>query len=178
MIKPLTRLTSASNFRLFFFVALFVLTGITQAADLKPYTGNAATPPLVLTDLQGKSHDLNDYKGQVVLVQFWATYCGPCRVEMPSMNKMMKKMGDVPFAILAVDMGETEAEVKQFVDEVKPEFTILMDPDGKSINDWRVFAAPSNFIIDPEGKIRYTLFGGVEWDSDEIIDKIKAVAKK
>ncbi len=53
-----------------------------------------------------------------------------------------------------------------------------MDESGKSINDWRVFAAPSNFIIDPEGKIRYTLFGGVEWDSDELIEKLKAIAKK
>ncbi len=149
-----------------------------QAANLKPFEGKIETPPLILKDLQGKTHDLKDYKGQVVLLQFWATYCGPCRKEMPSMNKMMNKMGDVPFKILAVDMGETEAEVKQFVSEVKPEFTILMDEDGKSIADWRVFAAPSNFIIGPEGNIRYTLFGGVEWDSDELIEKLKAVGKK
>ena len=94
------------------------------------------------------------------------------------MNKMMTKMGDIPFKILAVDMGETEAEVKQFVSEVKPDFTILMDEDGKSIGDWKVFAAPSNFIVGPEGNIRYTLFGGVEWDSDELIEKLKSVAKK
>ena len=94
------------------------------------------------------------------------------------MNKMMKQMGDVPFKILAVDMGETKEEVDQFVSEVKPEFTILMDEDGKSIEDWRVFAAPSNFIIDPDGYIRYTLFGGVEWDSVELIEKLKAVGNK
>ena len=94
------------------------------------------------------------------------------------MNKMKAKMGDVPFKILAVDMGESEAEVKQFVSEVKPEFTILMDEDGQSIGDWKVFAAPSNFIVGPDGNIRYTLFGGVEWDSDELIEKIKAVGKK
>ena len=168
--------------RIFIFAVLFSLIGsfslAAQATNLKPVKGKVAAPALVLQDLQGKTHDLKDYKGQVVLVQFWATYCGPCRQEMPSMNKMMKKMGDVPFKILAVDMGETEEEVKQFVSEVKPEFTILMDEDGKSIGDWRVFAAPSNFIIDPEGNIRYTLFGGVEWDSDELIEKIKAVAVK
>jgi thiol-disulfide isomerase/thioredoxin len=163
--------------RLFIIVVLLNLPGLLLAADLKPFDSKAATPPLVLKDLQGKTHDLNDYKGQVVLVQFWATYCPPCRKEMPSMNHMQKKMGDVPFKILAVDMGETEAEVKQFVDEVKPEFTILMDEEGSSIGDWQVFAAPSNFIIDPEGKIRYTLFGGVEWDSDKIIDKLKALGK-
>ena len=157
---------------------LLGMSGLLQAADLKPVEGKTAAPPLVLKDLQGKTHDLKDYKGQVVLVQFWATYCGPCRQEMPSMNKMMGKMGDVPFKILAVDMGETKEEVDHFVSEVKPEFTILMDEEGKSIADWRVFVAPSNFIIDPEGNIRYTLFGGVEWDSDELIEKLKAVGKK
>ena len=164
--------------RFLILAVLLGISGILQAANLKPVEGKIAAPALVLQDLQGKKHDLNDYKGQVVLVQFWATYCGPCRQEMPSMNKMKTKMGDVPFKILAVDMGETEAEVKQFVSEVKPEFTILMDEDGQSIGDWKVFAAPSNFIVGPEGNIRYTLFGGVEWDSDELIEKIKSVAKK
>ena len=166
---------------IYLFILLFSLTGLTQgvaqAANLKPVTDDVAAPTLSLKDLQGNAHDLKDYKGQVVLVQFWATYCGPCRQEMPSMNKMMTKMGDTPFKILAVDMGETDAEVKQFVSEVKPDFTILMDEDGKSIEDWRVFAAPSNFIVGPDGKIKYTLFGGVEWDSDALIEKIKAVAK-
>ncbi len=164
--------------RLFVFAVLFGLSGALQAAALKPVEGTVAAPVLVLQDLQGKQHDLKDYKGQVVLVQFWATYCGPCRKEMPSMNKMAKKMGDVPFTILAVDMGESKDEVNQFVSEVKPEFTILMDETGKSIGEWSVFAAPSNFIIDPEGNIRYTLFGGVEWDSDELIDKLKALGAK
>jgi thiol-disulfide isomerase/thioredoxin len=164
--------------RLFIIALLFGLTGALQAADLKPADVITAAPELVLPDLQGKQHDLKDYKGQVVLVQFWATYCGPCRKEMPSMNKMAKKMGDVPFTILAVDMGESKEEVNQFVSEVKPEFTILMDEQGKSIADWRVFAAPSNFIIDPEGNIRYTLFGGVEWDSDELVNQLKALAAK
>ena len=164
--------------RLLIAVVLISVSGMLQAANLKAVEDNVAAPSLVLKDLQGKQHDLNDYKGQVVLVQFWATYCGPCRNEMPSMNKMMKEMGDVPFKILAVDMGETKEEVDQFVSEVKPEFTILMDKDGKSIEDWRVFAAPSNFIIDPDGNIRYTLFGGVEWDSVELIEKLKAVGNK
>ena len=93
------------------------------------------------------------------------------------MNKLMKKMGDTPFKILAVDMGETKEEVTRFVKVVKPEFTILMDTAGDSIAAWRVFAAPSNFIVGPDGKIKYTLFGGVEWDSDELVKKLKALAK-
>ena len=157
-------------------LSLLLFSVTTLAANLKPYPADAPTPPLKLQDLQGKTHDLNDYKGSVVLVQFWATYCTPCRKEMPSMNKLMSKMGDVPFKILAVDMGESKPEVTAFVNQVKPEFTILMDEEGQSIGAWKVFAAPSNFIIGPEGKIRYTLFGGVEWDSDELVTKLKALA--
>ena len=167
--------------QLYLSILLSCLTVFSQdmalAANLKPVSNEVAAPSLTLKDLQGEIHDLKDYRGQVVLVQFWATYCGPCRKEMPSMNKMMTKMGDTPFKILAVDMGESEEEVKSFVNEVKPEFTILMDEEGKSIEDWRVFAAPSNFIIGPDGNIKYTLFGGVEWDSDELIEKLKALAK-
>ncbi|MCP4186017.1 MAG: TlpA family protein disulfide reductase, partial [Gammaproteobacteria bacterium] len=162
----------------FSLVVLLLFVGASQATNLKPYTGKVTTPPLKLMDLQGNTHDLNDYKGQIVLLQFWATYCPPCRKEMPSMNRMIEKMEGTAFKILAVDMGESKAEVRLFIDEVKPEFTILMDESGKSIADWQVFAAPSNFIIGPEGKIRYTLFGGVEWDSDEMIDTLKALAEK
>lgn len=161
--------------RLFLVILLFTLTAPVYAASLKPYTGKGPTPDLKLEDLNGKIHDLNDYAGHVVLVQFWATYCTPCRTEMPSMNKLMKKMGDVPFKILAIDMGEEKDEVIKFVDEVKPEFTILMDPNGEAIASWRVFAAPSNFIVDAQGKIRYTLFGGIEWDSDKLVELLKSL---
>ncbi len=164
--------------RVFLIMVFLAFIGTVQAAHLKPYDAKAPTPALKLEDLEGNEHDLSKYKGQIVLVQFWATYCTPCRKEMPSMNNLIKKMQGTPFKILAVNMGETVDEVSNFVNEVKPNFTILMDPDGNSIADWRVFAAPSNFILSPDGKIRYTLFGGVEWDSDELVKQLKALAAK
>lgn len=147
------------------------------SADLKTVEDEVAAPALQLEDLSGNHHNLEDYQGQVVLVQFWATYCPPCIKEMPSMNRMQIKLADTPFKILAVNMGETRGEVDAFVLKVKPEFTILMDESGKSIADWRVFGAPANFIIGPGGKVRYTLFGGVEWDDDTLIQTIKALSK-
>ncbi len=160
------------------FCILVMFSGSAGSANLKPYTGSAETPALKLPDLQGKIHDLADYKGNIVLVQFWATYCTPCRKEMPSMNRMQKKLSGVPFKILAVDMGESKAEVEKFVAEVKPDFTILLDEEGKTIAGWRVFAAPSNFIIGPDGKIRYTLYGGVEWDSEKLITQLRELASE
>lgn len=161
--------------RIYLFALLLIFASLAQANNLKAVDAGTVTPALKLRDLSGTEHDLEKYKGQIVLVQFWATYCTPCRKEMPSMNNLMQKMGKTPFKILAVNMGETDDEVKTFVNEVKPKFTILMDPDGHSIADWKVFAAPSNFILGPDGKLRYTLFGGVEWDSDELVAKLKAI---
>ena len=154
---------------------LLVFVNAVNGLELKKADDDLKTPELKLESLKGKSFDLNDYKDHVVLVQFWATYCTPCRKEMPSMNKLTKKLEElkVPFKILAINMGETKDEVQKFVDEVKPEFTILLDPKGEHVQAWNVFAAPSNFIIDGKGKIRYTLFGEVEWDSDEIVNAIK-----
>jgi len=143
-----------------------------SAAELKPYEG--ATPALKLNSLQGSAVDLEQFKGKLVMVQFWATYCTPCRVEMPSMNRLQTKLGE-NFVILAVDMGEGVDEVQQFVDEVKPEFTILMDEDGSALAEWKVFAAPATFIVDPAGKIQYTMFGATEWDSEEMVDQLKSL---
>ncbi len=153
-------------------ICSLVFSGLLSAAELKPFNGK--TPALELLDTAGVSHSLGDYKGKVVLVQFWATYCTPCRKEMPSMNRLQEKLGD-DFAILAVNMGESPQEVDEFVAEVGPEFTILMDQEGKAIANWKVFAAPSNFVVDRDGDIRYTLYGGVEWDSEEIVTALESL---
>lgn len=162
---------------LFLASSFFGLSSL-NASELKKVESSVTTPTLELESLKGEQFKLKDFQGKVVLVQFWATYCTPCRVEMPSMNQLIKKLekSKTPFKILAINMGETKDEVQKFVDEVKPEFTILMDSKGDNVQAWNVFAAPSNFVIDKKGKIRYTLYGGVEWDSEEITETIQALA--
>ncbi len=162
-----------------FLLLLFIMTLNTSAAELKEYTGSIKNPTLSLQDLKGETHTLEQYKGSVVLVQFWATYCPPCIKEMPSMNNLQSKLkkAGMPFKILAINMAETKAEVEKFAKIVKPEFTILMNEDGSSVQKWHVFAAPSNFLINKQGEIAYTLFGGVEWDSEEITNKITQLSK-
>ena len=116
--------------RLFILFSFLLAITSVNANNLKAVEGDMQTPPLKLDDLQGNTHDLTTYIGKVVLVQFWGTYCPPCRKEMPSMNRLLKKMGDTPFKILAINMGEPEDAVRAFADEVKAEFTILLDPEG------------------------------------------------
>lgn len=158
-------------------LCFFLGWGVAQAQELKPYAGGA-TPALQLKDLQGKTHALADYRGQVVMVQFWATYCAPCIKEMPSMQRMQGKLAGRPFKILAVNMGESESEVRAFLKKVNVDFTILMDGEGEALAAWKVFVAPSTFIVDPEGRIRYTLQGGAEWDAPEYVSKITALMPK
>ncbi len=168
-----------SLLRLFLAVLLVCagsVSSLLYAAELKKV--EMATPPLKLTSLKGETFDLADLKGKVVLVQFWATYCTPCRKEMPSMNNLMKKLDEskTPYKILAVNMGESKSDVQKFVDQVKPEFTILLDPKGENVQAWNVFAAPSNFIIDTKGKVIYTAYGEMEWDSDKVVKTIQGLA--
>lgn len=160
--------------RLLFVLLCLLLAGGVAAQELKPWAGGA-TPPLRLPDLAGRMHDLAGYRGQVVMVQFWATYCPPCVKEMPSMQRLAEKLAGRPFRILAVNMGESDAEVRAFLEKVKVDFTILMDREGAALAAWKVFVAPSTFIVDREGRVRYTLMGGAEWDAPQYVDRIRAL---
>ncbi len=151
------------------------------ANELKPIEPRAPFSSLKLQDLNGKTHSLADYKGKVVLVNFWATWCPPCRAEMPSLQRLKEHMTGKPFVILAVDMAETEAEIRDFLREMrasKIDFTILMDKDGKSIKTWKVSVFPTSFIIDTEGQLRYSLLGATEWDGYEPVHAIEGLLPK
>lgn len=152
-------------------LSALMLLGSAHARDLQVYKGGA-TPPLVLKDLNGKAHDLKQYRGKVVLINFWATWCPPCRAEMPSIQRLKAKMAGKPFVILAVDMGETEAEVKAYIQQIKTDFTVLLDKDGRALKTWKVFAFPTSYVVDAQGKIRYGLYGASEWDTPDKVQKL------
>jgi thiol-disulfide isomerase/thioredoxin len=154
-------------------------TAISIERKLRPYKGNPVPPPLKLADLDGKLHDLADYKGKVVLVNFWASWCPPCVKEMPSMQRLKEKMAGKPFAILAVNMAEPEKEVRDFLaTKVNVDFPILMDRDGVALKAWKVFVFPTSFIVGPDGMIRYGLYGELEWDTEEVIRMLENLFSK
>jgi len=136
------------------------------------------SPEIELPDMQGRQHSLTDYRGNIVLVQFWATYCTPCRTEMPTMNRLLEKMRGKPFAIVTVNMAESPAQVRQFLQEVPVDFPVLLDSDGSTLGRWKVFTAPANFILDKQGKIIYTLYGAIEWDSEEMVSRLSALSEE
>jgi thiol-disulfide isomerase/thioredoxin len=133
------------------------------------------SPPLVLQDLAGVERNLQDFKDKVVLVNFWATWCPPCRREMPSMQRLKEKMAGRQFLILGVDSAEQREEVMAFLEMVKVGFPILLDQDSSATRRWKVYALPTSFIIDRKGKVRHSLSGPTEWDEGEAVQLIESL---
>ncbi len=121
------------------------------------------TPPLVLHDLSGKEVDLASLKGRVVLVNFWATWCEPCIAEMPSIQALEAKLGGKPFAVLAVNYGESSAKVQGWLRKSKVSLHVLLDPDNKASDDWGAKGLPMTFLVDAAGHVRYQTFGERDW---------------
>ena len=144
----------------------------TVLRGLQPYRANPSPPALQLADLDGGRHDLSELRQRVVLVNFWASWCPPCVHEMPSMQRLKEKMAGRPFTILAINMAESDAEVRAFINRTKVDFPILMDRDGAMLKRWKVLVFPTSFVIDPAGRIRYAALGELEWDSPEVLQKI------
>lgn len=154
-------------------ITAFLITGMTAAAgELKP-TEPKAAPELNLPTLDGGRVNLADLRGRVVLVNFWATWCPPCRLEMPSMERLSQRLAKRPFTVLAVNAGESAKTIRPFLDEVALTFPILLDQDGTRMRAWRVLVLPTSFLVDKQGRIRYSLFGRIEWDGPQAIAVIE-----
>ncbi len=128
---------------------------------------NFRAPEFTLTTLDGTSVSLNDLRGRIVLVNFWATWCVPCRTEMPAIEAVYQAHAGQDFAVLAVNAGEDERTVKQFVDEFHLTFPILLDRDQKTLQQYQVQALPTSLFIDRTGVIRATSLGGMNRASIE-----------
>ena len=157
---------------LFLVVALFVAASAQAGSDLKPWTGGA-TPALSLRDLAGHPVKLSDFKGRVVLVNFWATWCAPCIEEMPSMEKLRDKLGLAGFEVLAVNYQEGEARINDFLRKRPLNLTILRDHDGSVRTGWGVRVFPTSYVIGPDQRIRYTVTGDVDWSSARVESQIR-----
>ena len=142
---------------------------VTEAVrTLTEHPTQALAPALKLTALDGKLYDLTNYRGKTVLVNFWATWCPACVEEIPSLNNLQKKFSTDDFVILSVVLGEEQADIKRFLERIPADYPVLLDSDNTLMEPWQLRAFPSTFLIDKTGHLRYTYFGGLQWDSTEI----------
>ena len=137
------------------------------AQPLKEWNGGEA-PALELEDADGKLHRLSDYRGRVVLVNFWATWCEPCREEMPSMEALRARLQDRPFVILAVNVGEGARVTRAFAEKLRLNFPLLLDRDTKTTKSWGARILPASFILGADGAIRYSYLGALDWSEPQV----------
>jgi thiol-disulfide isomerase/thioredoxin len=150
------------------------LTSLTLWAkdNVKPPAGivtldGRIAPALALTNMDGQLTDIKTYKGKWILVHFWATWCGPCRHEMPTLQALQQSITRSDIKLILVNTAETDDEVFTFLPTVAPELNTLMDRDGLTTKRWQPRGLPSTYIIDPDDHLRYLVLGGRDWTSVE-----------
>ncbi|HCA27820.1 MAG TPA: hypothetical protein DEP05_09350 [Betaproteobacteria bacterium] len=155
--------------------------------------GAAASPPQTLArvagtplakdfslkGMNGKLYRLSDFKGKVVLVNFWATWCPPCREELPSLERLWQLLNHKQFAILALNLGQGPDAIFEFTGMLNPAptFPILLDRDSAVFKSWSGMALPTTFVVNREGRIVYRAVGGRRFDDPHLIQQIKALIK-
>jgi len=142
---------------------------------LKEFAGKHIPIPIKLEDINGKMVSKENFKGQITVVNFWATWCPPCIEEIPSLNRLKQKMKGLPFELISINYAEDNQAIQEFMKTVKVEFPVLLDRRGDFAKKWNVISYPSTFIIDTTGKIRYGVNAAIEWDNAEVIQIIKSL---
>ena len=134
-----------------------------------PARVNFASPELTLSDIDGVTHSLADYRGQVVLVNLWATWCPPCKAEMPTLQTFHDKYLDKGFTVIAINDGDPTPDVLQFVDDYELTFPVWLDPNYTATEDaFKTMNLPSSFIIDRKGTVRLSWVGEI---SNKMLEK-------
>jgi peroxiredoxin len=133
-----------------------------------------AAPDFTIADLDGHKVKLSSYKGKVVVLNFWGTWCEPCKAEMPSLNKLYLEHRDKGLVVLAVSIDPSEQAVKTFITQKGYSIPVLLDKDKEVFFDtYGLFGLPVSIIIDRNGTIVQKIIGEVAWDSAQMEDKIK-----
>lgn len=138
-----------------------------QRAGVIPAPVNFPAPELALTRLDGHAESLADYLGQVVLVNNWATWCPPCKAEMPDLQAFYSDHQDEGFTIVAISAADAEADVRVFAQQLGLTFPIWLDPENRALEAFRNQSLPSSYVIDRNGVVRLAWTGGITRDTLE-----------
>lgn len=121
-------------------------------------------PALILKNLDDESWDITQSRGHWVFLHFWASWCGPCREEMPTIQAIVEKFEDSNMEIVLVNTAESSDTVFEFIAAVAPDLNPLVDADGQVTELWQPRGLPATFFVDPDGKLQYLALGGREWN--------------
>jgi peroxiredoxin len=158
--------------------ALAALAAPAHAAGSLVPGENAPAPALELRDIDGRSVRLTALRGRTVLVNFWATWCAPCVVEMPSLGRLHATLRSEGFEVLAVNVQENAARIRPFVERLGLAFPVLRDHDGSTRKAWDVRVFPSPLIVDPAGRVALLAVGAPDWDAPEVVARVREVMRR
>lgn len=138
-------------------------------------TGTLPSIDFELSNLEGVKEKLSDYRGQLVFLNFWATWCGPCRSEMSAMEQVYKELKDDGFVILAVDLGEDRKTVQKFVDEYGLTFPVVLDETNAVGGQYDARSIPTTYLVGRDGNILGRAVGVRPWEDEEYISLFKEI---
>jgi len=134
-------------------------------------------PDFTVESLDGSNTRLSDFRGKVVFLNFWATWCGPCRAEVKDIDGLNKSLKDEEFTVMAVDIREDKGKIRSFMDKLKVDFPVYIDSTGAVATSYGVRGIPTTFIIDPDGNVVGSALGPRDWDSRDSVELMRSLMK-
>ena len=144
-------------------LAGLVLAAQAQGYEVQPWSARQPTPAFSATDLSGKVWRLSDLRGKAVLLNFWASWCEPCRAEMPALQALAQSHGPDQLLVLAVNFKESAATVQRYVQRTDLQLPVLLDPEGLLARQWGVRVFPTTVLIGADGRVRSVVRGELDW---------------
>jgi peroxiredoxin len=149
-----------------------LVPGLQEMKDRSP------TPDFTLPDPQGKKVSLKDFRGKIVFLNFWASWCGPCRDEMPAMERLYEEFKEKGFVVLAVNIKDSRKDALAFVKELKLTYPILLDPEGDVGQLYGAWGLPATYLIGAKGEGLARMWGPADWHSAAARELIRAIVEK
>lgn len=171
------------NRALALFVIVMLHTAVAVAADAPKQTLPALAKPFpapgfTLKGEDGKTYRLADYRGKVVVINFWATWCPPCRYEMPSLERAWTQLKNKDVVVLAINVGENADVIFEFTGTYPMSFPLPMDVDGTVIKQYPVTGLPTTYVINPDGMVTHRAVGSREWDDPQLMNALLKLRKE
>jgi peroxiredoxin len=141
---------------------------LVQAAGFMPLPQPKPAADFALQDLEGRTRHLHELHGKVIFLNFWATWCPPCRQEMPAIDRLYQSLRQRPFVVWAVDMQESREQVASYIEQDGLHFAVLLDVDGHVSSLYGVRGLPTTYLIDCSGSLVGQALGPRQWDRDEV----------
>lgn len=169
--------------RILLLLCMQLLTINALAGPLEPPRGirhyeTGAAPDFTLADMDGETFALESARGKWVFLHFWASWCGPCREEMPAIQKMHEQFKDDQLVMVLINTAEDEDTIFRFLGEIGMDMNSLMDRDGLVTEKYKPRGLPTTILIDPKGNVQYQAIGGREWHQPVYIEFLRQLTNK